>query len=111
MYIAVFSNKHDISFLHSVLPSDVTGGNLTHRMLTYIYNGIVDTDKCASNPCVNGGICADGIDIFKCTCAAGFMGATCDAGKIILFHSLTTYFRIVNIHKIVNVFFFQIHNL
>ena len=29
-----------------------------------------------------GGVCADGLDLFTCTCAAGYMGANCDVGKI-----------------------------
>ena len=53
---------------------------------------LVDTGPCHSNPCVNGGTCDEpGLNLFTCTCAAGFMGATCDVGKIV-FHSLTTYF-------------------
>ena len=42
-------------------------------------------DECASNTCVNDGVCVDGFDIFTCTRAVGFMGATCDVAKIILF--------------------------
>ena len=45
---------------------------------------LVDIDECASNPCMNGGVCADGRDLFTCTCAADFTGATC-AGKIIFY--------------------------
>ena len=41
-----------------------------------------NASPCASNPCVNGGICVDGIDLFTCTCVGGFRGgATCDVGK------------------------------
>ncbi|PZR09402.1 MAG: hypothetical protein DI536_22765 [Archangium gephyra] len=35
-------------------------------------------DDCASNPCLNGGVCTDGVDAFTCACAAGFFGATCE---------------------------------
>ena len=43
----------------------------------------VNVSPCASNPCVNGGICFDGIDLFTCTCVGGFKGsATCNVGKI-----------------------------
>ena len=56
-------------------------------MLTPFSDVLVDTDECASNSCVNGGVCTDGIDLFTCTCAAGFMGVTCGVGKcIILVH-------------------------
>ena len=52
---------------------------------------LVDIDECASNPCENGGVCDDREDYFVCTCTAGFMGATCDVGKIIF--SFTNYSR------------------
>ena len=41
----------------------------------------VDTDDCSSNPCMNNGVCADGIDTFSCTCAAGYEGEDCSTGK------------------------------
>ena len=37
----------------------------------------MNIDDCASHPCLNGGTCADGINTFTCTCAAGFNGTTC----------------------------------
>ena len=53
---------------------------------------LADTATCDSNPCMNGGVCADGNDLFTCTCAAGFIGAICDVGKIFVLNSLTTFF-------------------
>jgi len=32
-----------------------------------------DIDECASGPCFNGGTCAQGVDSYTCTCAAGYM--------------------------------------
>ena len=58
-------------------------------------NVLADTATCYSNPCMNGGVCADGDDLFTCTCAAGFIGATCDVGKIFFLNSLTNFFRIL----------------
>ena len=48
---------------------------------------LVDYDECASNPCANGGICNDGINLFMCMCPAGFMGGTCDQSKILYYTS------------------------
>ena len=62
-----------------------TGDNLVLSMLTPFSHALVYIDECASNTCVNDGVCADGFDIFTCTRAVGFMGATCDVAKIILF--------------------------
>lgn len=39
----------------------------------------IDTDECASNPCVNGGTCTDLIDGFKCSCQRGFYGPRCSS--------------------------------
>ena len=51
-------------------------------MLTPVFDDLADTDTCASNPCGNGGTCVDGLNLFKCICDAGFMGAICDVGKV-----------------------------
>lgn len=37
----------------------------------------IDIDECKDKPCLNGGICQDLINSFKCTCASGFTGARC----------------------------------
>ena len=34
----------------------------------------IDIDECASDPCLNGGTCADSINSFSCTCQVGFTG-------------------------------------
>ena len=59
-----------------------------------VFYVIVDYDECASNPCANGGTCDDGVNLFTCGCAAGFMGAACEQSKILL---LKQY---INIHII-----------
>jgi hypothetical protein len=38
----------------------------------------LDIDDCADTPCLNGGICIDGINSYTCICAPGFTGQTCD---------------------------------
>ena len=50
-----------------------------------MFNVIVDINECASNPCTNGATCDDGVDMFFCTCAAGFMGGICEQGTIMFF--------------------------
>ncbi|KAI0238286.1 Alpha-tectorin, partial [Lamellibrachia satsuma] len=41
-------------------------------------NNTICIDECASDPCHNGGSCADKVNGFSCTCVAGFMGENCD---------------------------------
>ena len=38
----------------------------------------LDIDECASNPCLNDGMCADGVNGFMCECEDGFMGDFCE---------------------------------
>ena len=40
-------------------------------------------DECNSNPCVNNETCTDGVNLFTCSCTAGFMGGSCEQSKII----------------------------
>ena len=41
-----------------------------------------DIDECSSLPCMYGGTCADGVDVFTCNCLAGYTGATCETGQL-----------------------------
>jgi len=44
--------------------------------------GVCDfQERCPSNPCKNGGQCTEGDKNFKCTCADGFFGPTCESSK------------------------------
>ena len=62
---------------------------------------VVDTDECSSNPCVNGGACVDSINHFTCTCDAGFTGATCDVGKILVsFSNYIFYVCIISLPEL-----------
>lgn len=36
-----------------------------------------DINECASNPCLNNGVCSDGINSFTCECRNGWTGPTC----------------------------------
>ena len=40
-----------------------------------------DIDECASNPCQNDGICADGVNRYDCTCESGYTGADCETSR------------------------------
>lgn len=67
---------------------------MTHLLLGYYlaYSGLkeapmLDTaDQCASNPCLNDGLCIDGDYRYTCQCLPGFSGQKCqfrdDEGKI-----------------------------
>ncbi|XP_023335490.1 protein eyes shut isoform X2 [Eurytemora carolleeae] len=42
------------------------------------YNCETDWDECWNQPCLNGGVCADGIAFFNCACPEGFNGTRCE---------------------------------
>lgn len=42
-----------------------------HRLL------YTDVSECASNPCQNGGTCAEGVNQYKCTCPQNWSGSHC----------------------------------
>ena len=39
-----------------------------------------DIDDCNPNPCMNGGMCSDGVNNYTCTCAPGYTDANCTTG-------------------------------
>ena len=41
------------------------------------------TGLCSSNPCLNEGTCVDKGDSYSCTCASGFIGDTCEIGRVL----------------------------
>ena len=40
-----------------------------------------DIDECASNPCLNSGVCIDGANQFTCDCRDGYYGRNCESGE------------------------------
>ncbi|KAE8741998.1 hypothetical protein FOCC_FOCC012478 [Frankliniella occidentalis] len=40
---------------------------------------LLNTNECASNPCLHGGSCEDAYNAFVCRCPAGWEGALCEA--------------------------------
>ena len=43
-----------------------------------------DFNECGSSPCQNGGQCTDGINMYTCSCQAGYTGTNCERGKEII---------------------------
>ena len=38
----------------------------------------LDINECGSNPCANGGTCADEVNRHQCTCVDGYDGPKCE---------------------------------
>ncbi|EDO39369.1 predicted protein [Nematostella vectensis] len=39
-------------------------------------------NECASNPCLNGGTCVDGVNKYTCSCVSGYIGTRCETGML-----------------------------
>ena len=52
-----------------------------HKYSLILYDLCPDIDECASNPCQNVGTCADDVNRYDCTCAAGYTGADCETSR------------------------------
>ena len=44
----------------------------------------IDTDECASCPCMNSGTCIDEINGYWCACCSGYTGEICQTGTELL---------------------------
>lgn len=51
---------------------------------TSILISFSDIDSCLSNPCVNNGVCVDGVHLYTCNCQPGFTGYNCETGMCFL---------------------------
>ena len=62
-----------------------------------------DDDNCASFPCVNGGTCVDGVNLYSCTCPAGYVGNICETGRfqclIVIVSSIVIYSFLLNTYN------------
>ena len=47
---------------------------------------LIDINDCASTPCMNEGICVDGINSFTCNCPHGFIGKDCSISMIFIMY-------------------------
>ena len=55
--------------------------NKHKTIFTIIHVLHTDIDECASNPCQNGGTCADDVNRYDCTCEAGYTGVDCETSR------------------------------
>ena len=45
---------------------------------------ITEGDDCASNPCMNDGVCKDGPSNYTCICSAEYNGTHCELGNYVI---------------------------
>ena len=43
----------------------------------------LDVDECKSKPCLNNGLCVDGINSYTCKCRENYIGENCETSELI----------------------------
>ena len=57
---------------------------------------LLGTDECASDPCLNGGVCNDLTNSYSCSCPQGFTGNRCEQSKLSLSFFCETFYNLFN---------------
>ena len=48
----------------------------------------LDINECESTPCLNDGLCVDGINSYRCKCKENYVGENCETSKCIMFQAM-----------------------
>ena len=70
------------------------------QCITLHWLSVSGTNQCASDPCLNGGICNDGNGHFTCTCPGGFYGSRCEWSKSDFFTPPSLFFAFFSVYYV-----------
>ncbi|KAM3606576.1 uncharacterized protein V6R79_019083 [Siganus canaliculatus] len=66
---------------HTLICAETKGGQNVSCTCQKGFGGSfceVNLNECESEPCLNDGVCVDGIDLYQCLCSEGFGGLNCE---------------------------------
>ena len=64
--------------------------DLTSLNFAYFFH--LDYNECASEPCLNGGACQDGVNGYQCRCTEEFAGQSCEVSdQELVFKEMSMY--------------------
>lgn len=55
-----------------------------------------DRNECDPNPCLNNGVCIDGINTYSCGCKGGYAGKNCETSKYISIFFIFDFWHQIN---------------
>lgn len=66
-----------------ILPLQINQSSIKIMKQGLCYRCDQNIDECASDPCMNGGTCQDGLASFTCVCSEEFVGERCELVRLI----------------------------
>ena len=61
---------------------------ITYLLILCMYS---DIDNCQPTPCLNNGVCVDGLNSYSCDCTHGFVGENCSKSKLMKIFILSNF--------------------
>ena len=84
IFYFLFSSLIQVNWVNFYFIADLFPGIVIRTQLILFFHYLIDIDECASDPCQNGGICLDRINMIKgytCRCTPGWTGPNCERRK------------------------------
>ena len=54
---------------------------MSRTFTALLISQLIEENECESNPCVNGGVCNDEVNWFRCDCPNGLAQPNCETGN------------------------------
>ena len=78
----VCNSTYTHSIKYNIHHNDLCQKIVSLQLVTLRCFSHLGVDECASDPCVNGAECIDGIEMYSCTCPEGYAGVNCEKSNM-----------------------------